>query len=258
MFVFRTCWEPRKLLVWTGGALPKAAAMRIYSNAGAPSTPAESTRSGTVLSPSPKPSSVGRGGGHKPHQRNAPAGKLRHGDVRPDREPLAGRAFPFAPRFLLRTPRCRRRFNYTELNATQDGAGWGGGTCSRIPFQKLTEQKKKKKEKKWFYPTETNNSSGLLQCKVELQPSPLGARPRLLPAPGHRARACASAALARSSLLVFTGTLARFRFSCLVFLANSSRVKLFNNIFGGTQAAGEAEPKRFSSPPLWIRHFGPA
>lgn len=57
---------------------------------------------------------------------------------------------------------------------------------------------------------------------------------------------------------MFTGTLARFRFSCLVFLANSSRVKLFNNIFGGTQAAGEAEPKRFSSPPLWIRHFGPA
>lgn len=145
MFVFRTRWEPRKLLVWIGGALPKAAAMRIYSNAGAPSTPAESTRSGTVLSPSPKPSSVGRGGGHKPHQRNAPAGKLRHGDVRPDREPLAGRAFPFAPRFLLRTPRCRRRFNYTELNATQDGAGWGGGTCSRIPFQKLTERKKKKK-----------------------------------------------------------------------------------------------------------------
>lgn len=180
MFVFRTCWEPRKLLVWTGGALPKAAAMRIYSNAGAPSTPAESTRSGTVLSPSPKPSSVGRGGGHKPHQRNAPAGKLRHGDVRPDREPLAGRAFPFAPRFLLRTPRCRRRFNYTELNATQDGAGWGGGTCSWIPFQKLTEQKKKKKKKK----------SGSTQRRQTTARVYYSARSSSSPAPWVRTPAC--------------------------------------------------------------------
>lgn len=45
---------------------------------------------------------------------------------------------------------------------------------------------------------------------------------------------------------MFTGTLAGFRCSRLVFLANSSRVKLFNNIFGGMQAAGEPEPKRFS------------
>lgn len=179
MFVFRTCWEPRKLLVWTGGALPKAAAMRIYSNAGAPSTPAESTRSGTVLSPSPKPSSVGGGGGHKPHQRNAPAGKLRHGDVRPDREPLAGRAFPFAPRFLLRTPRCRRRFNYTELNATQDGAGWGGGTCSWIPFQKLTEQKKKKKKK-----------SGSTQRRQTTARVYYSARSSSSPAPWVRTPAC--------------------------------------------------------------------
>ncbi|EOA94288.1 hypothetical protein Anapl_18067 [Anas platyrhynchos] len=94
-----------------------------------------------------------------------------------------------------------------------------------------------------------------LKCKVERLfhkassprgPSGSNRAPRVLPVPGHRARACASAVLARSSLLVFTGTLARFRCSRLVFLANSSRVKLFNNIFGGMQAAGEPEPKRFS------------
>lgn len=56
---------------------------------------------------------------------------------------------------------------------------------------------------------------------------------------------CASLTLARNSLLVFTGTLYIFRFSCLVFLANSYRVKLFNNIFGGMQAAGETQPKHF-------------
>lgn len=156
---------------------------------------------------------------------------------------------------MLRTPRCSRRLNDFELNATQDGPAWGGGTSSRTLSQKLTEQKNNKI--KWFYPRETNNSSGLLQCKVERLfhkassprgPSGSNRAPRVPPAPGHRARACASAALARSSLLVFTGTLARFRCSRLVFLANSSRVKLFNNIFGGTQAAGEPEPKRFSFP----------
>lgn len=56
---------------------------------------------------------------------------------------------------------------------------------------------------------------------------------------------CASLTLARNSLLVFTGTLYIFHFSRLVFLANSCRVKLFNNIFGGMQAAGETQPKHF-------------
>lgn len=55
---------------------------------------------------------------------------------------------------------------------------------------------------------------------------------------------CASLPLAGNSLLVFPGTLARFHLSCLVFLANSCRVKLFNNIFSGLQAAGETEPRR--------------
>lgn len=129
--------------------------------------------------PFPKTLLRGGGGGHKPHQRNAPAGKLRHGDVRPDREPLAGRAFPFAPRFLLRTPRCRRRFNYTELNATQDGAGWGGGTCSWIPFQKLTEQKKKKKKK-----------SGSTQRRQTTARVYYSARSSSSPAPWVRTPAC--------------------------------------------------------------------
>lgn len=62
-----------------------------------------------------------------------------------------------------------------------------------------------------------------------------------LPAPPW---GCASLWLAGNSLLVFPGTLARFHFSCLVFLANSCRVKLFNNIFSGLQAAGETEPRR--------------
>lgn len=34
-----------------------------------------------------------------------------------------------------------------------------------------------------------------------------------------------------------------FHSSCLVFLANSCRMKLFNNIFRGLQAAGETEPR---------------
>lgn len=55
---------------------------------------------------------------------------------------------------------------------------------------------------------------------------------------------CASLPLAGNSLLTFPGTPARFHSSCLVFLANSCRVKLFNNIFSGLQAAGETEPRR--------------
>lgn len=64
---------------------------------------------------------------------------------------------------------------------------------------------------------------------------------------------CANLLLPANSLLVFPGTLAGFHFSCLIFLANSCRVKLFNNIFSGLQAAGETEPRLCL--PLPICHF---
>lgn len=64
--------------------------------------------------------------------------------------------------------------------------------------------------------------------------SHLGLRPRCLREDG---------AGNEQPLLAFPGNLYAAHFSCLVFLANSSRVKLFNNIFSSTQPAEETPPK---------------